>query len=144
MAEVAMVRSSGAATGELQPLVARIVPYAPIGVPTAVDLANDFRRVTDPVLRPARGFNPVAWAATVVAWTPFGRTAADTDPGRTALREAGARMRDGQINEAVAILRPVSGPVAEMMAGWLADTDARAAADTLGIRVDAMLRAGRR
>ncbi len=144
VAEVAMVRSSGAATGDLPRLIERIAPYAPIGVPTAVDLANDFRRVTDPVLRPNRGFNPMAWAATVVAWTPFGRPAAETDPGRTALREAGARMRDGQINEAVAILRPVTGPVAEMMAGWLADTDARAAADTLGTRVDAMLRAIRR
>lgn len=144
VAEVAMVRSSAAATGDLQPLVERVAPYATIGVPTAVDLANDFRRVTDPVLRPNRGFNPMAWAATVVAWTPFGRTAADTDPGRIALREAGARMQAGRINEAVAILRPVTGPVGEMMAGWLADTEARAAADALGARVDALLRAARR
>ncbi len=144
VAEVAMVRSSGAATADLSPLIERIAPYATIGVPTAVDLANDFRRVTDPVLRPNRGFNPMAWAATVVAWTPFGRPAADLDPGRAALRDAGARMRDGQINEAVAILRPVTGPVAEMMAGWLADTQARAAADALGTRVEAMLRVVRR
>lgn len=137
--ELAMVRSAGGAPAELMPLIERIAPYASIGVPTATDLALDFRRITDPVLRPNRGFSPLAWAATVVAWTPFGRPAAEPDAGRTALREAGARMREGDIAEAVALLRPVTGPVAEMMAGWLADTDARATADALGRRVGAMV-----
>lgn len=142
--ELAMARGARAATGDLTPLLDRFAPYAPIGVPTTQDLGQDFRRVTDPVLRPARGLNPLAWAATVIAWTPFGRPAPETDPGRLALREAASRVRDGAVTDAATMLRPVTGPVADMMAGWLADADARAAADAFNQRIDALLRAGPR
>jgi hypothetical protein len=142
--ELAMARGAGAVSGDLMPLLERVSPYAPIGVPTMADLASDFRRVTDPVLRPSRGLNPLAWAATVISWTPFARPAPDLDPGRAALRDAGERVQMGDIMGAATRLRPVNGPMATLMAGWIADTDARAAADLLNARVDAMLRAGQR
>ena len=57
----------------------------------AIWVIGDFLyRATDPVLRPARGLNPVAWASAAYAMLPFARSASDTDPARALLREAAA------------------------------------------------------
>ena len=143
VSELAMARAANAIGGDLAPLAAVIAPYAPIGVPTVDDLGRDFRRLTDPVLRPARGLNPLAWASAALSYMPFGRGAIDPDPARAALREAAALVEAKRAFEAAAVLRPLTGPVREGMAGWLADVDARAAADGLDRRVEAALRPGR-
>jgi hypothetical protein len=144
VAEMAMVRGVGATVGEFSPLMARVAPYAPIGVPTAADLARDFRRVTEPVLRPNRGLNPLSWATAVWNALPFTPVVPDADPDRAALREAVAQLQSGNLIEAVTLARTVSGPLAAVVAGWLADADARFAADLLNQRVDGLLREGRR
>ena len=133
-----------AATDDVASLITRIAPYAAIGVPTPAELMRDFRRVTDPVLRPARGLNPIAWASAAYALLPFGRSATDTDPARALLREAAALVDAGRPFEAADRLRPVRGPVGELMAGWIADVDARLVADALLRRVDALIVNGRR
>lgn len=140
--ELAMARAAGA--GEQTPLLDRLAPYAAIGVPTTNDLTSDFRRVTDPVLRPARGLNPIAWASAVYAMMPFVKPAPEADPGRIALRDASALVQAGRIGDAATLLRSAQGPVAELMAGWLADVEARATAEIFNRQVEALLRAGRR
>jgi len=143
VSELTMARSANALGGDLVPLATVIAPYAPIGVPTMDDLARDFRRLTDPVLRPPRGLNPLAWASAAFSYLPFGRPAVDPDPARAALREAAALVEARRSFEAAALLRPLTGPVRDGMAGWLADVDARAAADALDRRVEAAMRPGR-
>jgi len=142
VSELTLARSANVLGGELVPLATVVAPYAPIGVPTMDDLARDFRRLTDPVLRPPRGLNPVAWASAAFSYLPFGRAAVDPDPARAALREAAALVEVRRAFEAAALLRPLTGPVRDGMAGWLADVDARAAADTLDRRVEAAMRPG--
>jgi len=59
-------------------------------------------------------------------------------------REAAALVDAGRPFEAADRLRPVRGPVGELMAGWIADVDARLVADALLQRVDALIVNGRR
>lgn len=143
VSEWAVAQASNVLGGDVAATTAVIAPYAPIGVPSMDDLARDFRRLTDPVLRPARGLNPLAWASAALSYLPFGRTAPDPNPGLAALREAAALVEVRRIFEAAALLRPLTGPVREGMVGWLADVDARAAAEALDRRVSAAMRPGR-
>jgi len=141
-AELVTARALEGPESDLGPLIAAVGSYAPIGVPTDATLAADFRRVTDPVLRPARGLNPIAWVAAVAAWLPFGRGSADPDPAHAVLRDAAALVAAGRIEQAASLLRPLSGPARDLVGGWLADVDARLAANTLEQRVGALMRAG--
>lgn len=143
VSELAMARSAEALGGDLAGPAALIAPYAPIGVPTQDDLTRDFRRLTDPVLRPGRGLNPLAWASAALSYLPFARPVADPDPDRAALREAATLVEAKRPQEAATLLRPLAGPMRDAMAGWLADVDARAAADGLERRVETAMRPGR-
>lgn len=137
MTELAITRSAGAGTADIAPTLDLIAPYAPIGVPTRADLERDFRRLTDPVLRPYRALNPMAWARSAWGFFPFTQPA-DRDPARDAMREAAEYVRLGDIHGAAQLLRTAN--VEETIAGWLADADARAAADMLIRRVEALPR----
>jgi hypothetical protein len=132
-AELAIIRSSGA--GEVAPQLDQIAPYAPIGVPTLGDLERDFRRLTDPILRPYRALNPMAWLRAAWGLIPYAPLA-DRDPGREQLRETAEFLRAGDPQGAARHLRSANAAMTEMMAGWLADADARVAADALIRRVE--------
>ncbi len=134
--EIAMVRGAGAVAPDLVPLIERVGPYAPIGVPSAGDLDKDFMRLADPIIRPSRGLNPLNW---IPGWLPFSRPPAEPDPTRLAVRDAAANVAEGNYQGAIVVLRQVQGPIGEGFAGWIEDVQARQAADTIQRRADDLI-----
>ena len=141
-ADLAIARGAGIDIDEVKPLLDRLAPYASIGVPSLADLDRDFRRNADQVLRSGFGPIPVDWVGNVMTWTraTVTRTAAPpVDPTPGYVRAAGPLVADGELTDAIAQLRQISGPYEAVFASWIEDAEARLTAERIARKLNDVL-----
>jgi len=139
--ELAMVRSSGAAPPELDPLLVKVAPYAATGVPGIAQLQRDFMALRARVDWNEHGYLPMAWINRLMAW-PRGASAAPpaepSPPDATGqyFRDAARELGKDDLRGALAVAQKVGGLAREMLSDWMEDAEARVALDDLARSVN--------
>jgi hypothetical protein len=141
-AELALVRASGTDLGDVKPLLDRIEPYAATGIPGTTQLRQDFHTLADQVVRTDHALMPASWMNNLATWAHL-RTASPPapagDPSLDLLRDATARLADGDVAGALEQATQLSDTYKPAFASWIEDAQARVAADTLAERTDDMV-----
>jgi hypothetical protein len=140
--ELAMARTSAATPPELEPLLAKIEPYAATGVPGIAQLRRDFT-----VLRARIDWNehglmmPMTWMDRLITW-PRGASSsqsggpAQADATDRYFSEAAGELAQDDLPRALAFAQQVSGLSRELLSDWMEDAEARVALDDLARRVN--------
>ena len=105
--------------------------YAVTGIPTLRDLNREFRQVADDAQSGRGSLLPTGLVRSFTAWS-----AGPTDPTPELIQLASARLAEGDLEEALARIRQISGAYQPAFAGWMEDAQARLRADALVQRVD--------
>jgi hypothetical protein len=143
--DLAVVQTVGAQNGggpaaEFQADFAALSAYAGTGIPTLAELDREFRRIADETLRPGRGILPAGLVRRLTIWNQSGGSSASPSiPIPDLVQAASARLADGDLEEAVASIRQITGTYQGAFAGWLQDAQARVNADALVRRIDRTL-----
>jgi uncharacterized coiled-coil protein SlyX len=77
--ELAVVRATGSDTGNLQPALTQLAPYATTGAPTIDQLQRELRVLYDSVARAVRQANPASWTD-LMNWAGRHATASPNRP----------------------------------------------------------------
>lgn len=131
MAELAALRAVATPAPDLTDMLATITPFAETGVPGAREIRHRFLREMAGA-GSAQGGSPFAWLRRTVLLAPD-PVAQDVSPH---LLEAETLLRDDDLLGAMAAARRIEAPRPDWLGAWLADAQARSAADALLPRLD--------
>jgi len=134
--EFAVLRAAGTAP----PMLMQLAPYAATGAPTVDQLARDLRSLHDGLDRAIRQANPGSWMD-LINWTGLnGRSpAVPIDPDLRAARLALGRLAIGDITGAIEQANQIDGPFQAAFADWVAEANARLAADSALRQIDTLI-----
>ncbi len=113
------------------------------GIPGTTQLRQDFHTLADQVVStPTMRWMPASWMNNLATWAHL-RTASPPapagDPSLDLLRDATARLADGDVAGALEQATQLSDTYKPAFASWIEDAQARVAADTLAERTDEMV-----
>jgi hypothetical protein len=140
--ELAMARTSAATPPELDPLLAKIEPYAATGVPGIAQLQRDFT-----VLRARIDWNehglmvPMTWMNRLITWPRGASSSQSAGPPQAEatdryFSQAAGELAKDDLPRALALAQQVSGVSRELLSDWMEDAEARVALDDLARRVN--------
>lgn len=143
--QFAVARAATGLPDDIGKLLDQLGPYAAIGVPGVGRISRDFATRAARLGWSGPDSAPVAVIKNLLTWSEqqLSGSAAPVDDTRHRLAEASAQLAAGDVAAAVETVNGFEGPARDIFSDWLQDATARAAADRLTLRVNAMLGGGR-
>ena len=139
-AELKAVRAFGGKNDDLEPLLATIEPFASTGIPLETQLRREFASVADAVARTEARPGMVHWLTSFAPWpatpaaAPEAEPKPETKPSAVTDR-AHAHLADSDLRGALDELAALEGDAASAARIWLAQAQARLAANAAADRI---------
>jgi hypothetical protein len=127
--ELAMVLAAGESQNDMAPLLERVRPYAPFGIPSLPQLRRDLASQTSWSDRSVISAWRLAWVPGLVGWSRPVPPA--NDPTGALISQAHMLLLQEDLPAALAVIRQLPESTRAAVSDWIEDASARVSADAL-------------